>query len=164
MSETATSVPAALAAIDAELERLQREMERWGALDALQPCEAPVSTKALPTDAPTVPAPRRSGLVVDAGLARSSRCTRLALGSRTLVFSPGVIGALDAEQEALYCAEGFDEMGGPPELGDRLQMLEGLAAACVAETEGIEDPAERLEAYFTCLGEKIGGKSERRKS
>jgi hypothetical protein len=46
----------------------------------------------------------QDGIVVDAGVARSTPCTVIDLGDDSeLVFSKGVIGALDEEQKALFC-------------------------------------------------------------
>jgi len=102
------------------------------------------------------------GIVVDPGVARSTPCTRIDLGDgmKALVFSKGIIGALDKEQQALYCQLGYTEQEATPKQRERISNLSQAAKLCSAETAGIVHTEEHLTKYFSCLGRELRAKGE----
>ena len=97
------------------------------------------------------------GIVVDEQLARTSPCTRINLGPgrKPLVYSAGVIGALDEEQQRLYCEAGVVEKEASEAQKARLQALATAARLCSLESREEKDPRRRLEQYFGCLGRQL---------
>jgi len=100
------------------------------------------------------------GIIVDPGLARTTTCTRIDLGEghKPLVYSPGIIGALDEGQQALYCESGMVEREASPAQRAHLQAMSTAAKLCSAESHAKTDPRERLEVYFSCLGRELAAK------
>jgi len=99
------------------------------------------------------------GIVVDPGLARTTACTRIDLGpgQKGLVYSPGIIGALDDEQQALYCQAGTIDREATAGQRAHLQAMSEAAKICALQGSQT-DPRERLEAYFSCLGRELARK------
>jgi len=97
------------------------------------------------------------GYVIDAGLARSTKCTRIDLGPgrKTLVYSPGIIGSLDEQQEVLYCQLGYEEREASEAQLAHIQAMSDAAQICSAESDPVADPKEHINAYFTCLGREL---------
>jgi len=97
------------------------------------------------------------GYVVDAGLARATKCTRIDLGAgrKPLVYSPGIIGALDEGQEILYCQEGFIEREASEAQLEHIQAMSDAAEVCSTEASDVTDPKSHINAYFTCLGREL---------
>jgi len=99
------------------------------------------------------------GFVVDPGLARATPCIVIELGAgrSSLVYSKGIIGALDEEQKALYCADGIE----PREISDaqreRIAVMESAAKGCSEATTGKEGQ-DHLSAYLSCMGSELRAK------
>jgi hypothetical protein len=101
------------------------------------------------------------GIVVDPTKARATPCIRMELGEgrKDLVYSEGIIGALDEEQKALYCQEGYTEREVTPAQRERIETMERAAKSCSTETEHLEAP-ERIHSYFACLGRELKSKGQ----
>jgi len=97
------------------------------------------------------------GIVVDPGVARATPCTRFDLGGDSeLVFSKGVIGALDEPQKALLCTETVTKPLSP-EQERRLRGWREAAATCKGEIADVPD-GEKLEPWLTCMSRELKGK------
>ncbi len=96
------------------------------------------------------------GILVDPGIARSTPCLRLELGAnyRPLVYSKGIVGALDEEQEDLYCQEGYESRQATPEQVERIEALREAAHDCSVEAHG-DTTEQHIQAYFSCLGKEL---------
>lgn len=96
------------------------------------------------------------GFVTDPGRARSTPCIRLELGEghAPLVYSKGIVGALDEEQQALYCQEGYVDRAITEAQRDRLQAFATAAHECSTEAKAAE-PQQHMAAYFSCLGREL---------
>ncbi len=102
------------------------------------------------------------GIVIDPGLARATKCTRIDLGPgrKPLIYSPGIIGALDEGQEVLYCQEGMVEREASPAQLAHLQAMSEAAKTCSVEAKAVTEPREHIEAYFSCLGRELARKHQ----
>lgn len=96
------------------------------------------------------------GHVVDPGVARSTSCLGIELGEEhgRLVYSKGVVGALDEEQRALYCQQGVEAREATPEQKKRLVAMESAGKACGTKATG-DDTHQHISAFFTCLGDEL---------
>lgn len=96
------------------------------------------------------------GIVVDAGKARATPCIRMELGEGDppLVYSPGIIGPLDEEQQALYCQEGYEDRSLSEAHQERLRAMSEAARECSVEAREVA-PTEQIEAYFGCMGREL---------
>ena len=64
------------------------------------------------------------GIVVDEEKALASPCHGYDLGdSGRLIFSPGIVGALDKYEQQKYCKIGLDLKPPPPRLAARIKAL-----------------------------------------
>ena len=92
------------------------------------------------------------GIVVDPGKARSTSCIRMELGEghKPLIYSPGIVGALDEEQQALYCQEGYEERHITPKQQERLEAMSTAAKLC----------SKHIDSYFACLGRELKAKGQ----
>ena len=99
------------------------------------------------------------GFVMDPGRARSTPCIRLELGEghAPLVYSKGVVGVLDDEQQALYCQEGYVDRPITEAQRARLEAFAMAAHECSTEAKAAA-PEELLPAYFSCLGRELKAK------
>lgn len=99
------------------------------------------------------------GFLTDPGRARSTSCIRLELGEghAPLVYSKGIVGALDEEQQALYCQEGYVDRAITEAQRQRLQAMATAAHECSVEAKAAE-PQEHMAAYFSCLGRELKAK------
>lgn len=90
------------------------------------------------------------GIVVDEGKARESDCRRIALGdSSHLVYSKGIVGALNHDQEKLYCTN-ITDVDIPPEVAARTKILRDATIICQEQVHDL--PAdERLAIFMPCL-------------
>lgn len=89
------------------------------------------------------------GFVVDEALARESPCLAFEVGSRRLVYARGVVGALDSEQQALYC-ETTEARPLTEREEENLSSWRRAAESCQPEAE--QFPAgERLQPFLTCI-------------
>lgn len=104
------------------------------------------------------------GILIDPGLARATKCTRIDLGAgrKPLVYSPGIIGALDEGQEVLYCQEGMVQREASPAQLAHLQAMSEAAKTCSVEAKAVAEPREHIEAYFSCLGRELAKKHQER--
>jgi hypothetical protein len=99
------------------------------------------------------------GLVMDPGVARSTPCIIMNMGPgrRPYVFSRGVVGALDEEQQALYCQDGVEERFPSEKQQARMVAMEEGAHTCSEEVKA-HPPTEAPDAlavYFSCLGREL---------
>lgn len=98
------------------------------------------------------------GIVTDPGLARSTICTRITIeGHEPLVYSSGIVGALNPEQVALYCADGIVEEAISPDQHDKLKAMLEASDRCSLEIQNEQDPNKRLEMYFSCVQRELEG-------
>ena len=99
------------------------------------------------------------GIVVDPGIARSTPCLALELGDgyKPLVYSKGIVGALDEDQVDLYCQEGLETREASPKQRARLEALREASHECHIEAEPEKEHGSQahLEAYFACLGKEL---------
>jgi len=98
------------------------------------------------------------GIIVHGGLARSTPCTRVHLPDGDLVYSQGIIGPLDREQEALYCALGCEEVTPTPDQVAYYKAMVESSRTAAAQTQHIGDPKERVEAFFASFGRELEGR------
>lgn len=113
---------------------------------------------AAPADSPdnwlscvaTIP-----GVVIDDRQARETHCLRVELDSgQVVVYSPGISGPLDDDQQILYCVEGTDTIPASPEMRERIEAINGSAAQC--NLEAANAPADtRTASYFNCLQREL---------
>lgn len=98
--------------------------------------------------------------VVDEAAARDSPCVAYEVATkRRLVFSPGVLGALDEEQEALYCTR-VEQRHLSPAQHRRLEDLAAAADTCKLQVA--EAPSDqRLEPYLACLEAELKERGHR---
>jgi len=96
------------------------------------------------------------GILVDPGIARATPCIMYNLGEgrRPLVYSKGIIGALDDEQKELYCQEGLHTLPLTPKQQARLEAMEQGSRRCSELTDG-QPPEVRIPSYFSCLGQEL---------
>jgi len=96
------------------------------------------------------------GLVIDEERALATPCIRIELGEgrRPLVYSHGVIGALDDEQKEAYCQAGYIERELSERQRERLATMEVASKKCSAETIG-DTGREHIQRYFTCLSKEL---------
>ncbi len=99
------------------------------------------------------------GIVSDPGKARSQPCIRYELGAghEPLVFQKGIIGPLDENQTAEFCAMGFDEVRPTERQAQRMRVLPEAAHECSLEVKDV--PKDRhIDAYYTCLEKELRSK------
>ncbi len=99
------------------------------------------------------------GILVDRDVAMATPCLRIELGpgERPLVYSNGIVGALDEEQQEIFCARGVETKQASPEQKARLGIMREAAHTCSREAAG-ETTQEHLENYFMCLGRELRNK------
>ncbi len=93
-----------------------------------------------------------SAIVVDDALARESACIAVEIGSRQLVYSPGVVGALSTEQTALYC-ETTEMRPLTDKQRARLEAFRSSGDACEARGTGVEG--------LRCVSEEMRKRGQR---
>ncbi len=92
------------------------------------------------------------GIVSDPGQARSQPCIRYELGAghAPLVFQKGIIGPLDEDQTAEFCAMGFEDVHPTERQAERLRVLPEAAQTCSLEVKDV--PRDKhIDAYYNCL-------------
>jgi hypothetical protein len=97
------------------------------------------------------------GIVVDEDLAKTTPCLRIDLGDgmSPLIFSKGIVGALDEKQIGQYCTLGFLDKSATPQQLTRLQSMSEAAHVCHVDTQSMAGTPEHLKAYFSCLGKEL---------
>jgi len=97
------------------------------------------------------------GIVVDEAKALSTECIRINLGEghKPLVYSAGIVGALDIDEQAKYCKLGYIEHQASEAQKARLDALANAAHICSIETKGAAGTQEHLTRYFSCLGREL---------
>jgi hypothetical protein len=97
------------------------------------------------------------GIVVDDDLAKTTPCLRIDLGDgmSPLVFSKGIVGALDEKQIGQYCTLGFLDKSATPQQLTRLQSMSEAAHTCHIDTQELSGSPDHLKAYFSCLGKEL---------
>ena len=94
------------------------------------------------------------GIIVDEGVARATPCTRFDLGEESeLVFSKGVVGALDEGQKALFCPETVTKPL-TPEQEKRLRGWRDSADTCKQEIAEVPK-GDKLEPWLTCMSREL---------
>jgi len=104
------------------------------------------------------------GFVVDEAVARESSCIGYALKGKgtepDLVFTHGIVGALDADQRETYCSTGVVLHDLTPKQKARLAAFKDSSAVC--KTEIAEVPkGERLEPWLGCMSAELRKRGER---
>ena len=96
------------------------------------------------------------GIVIDEERALSTPCIKIELGEgrRPLVYSHGIMGALDDEQKQVYCASGYTEHEVTPKQRERLATMEVASKKCSVEAIG-PPGREHLQQYFACLSKEL---------
>lgn len=90
------------------------------------------------------------GFVVDEGVARATPCTEIELdGGRSIVYSKGVVGALDDAQKALFCAETIKKPVSEPQR-QRISAFQDAADTCKGEIAEIPE-GDRLPPWLSCM-------------
>lgn len=90
------------------------------------------------------------GFLVDPGVARATPCTRIELGEgREVMFSKGIVGALDEEQKALYCPETITKPVSPKQQ-ERIRAFQDAAQTCKGEIESVPK-GERMRPWIECM-------------
>lgn len=100
---------------------------------------------------PEAPRPllaQSGGIVVDPGLARSTPCIAMEVDSRRLIYSKGIIGSLNDEEQAAYCAEGVIEHRPTAAQIDRIKAMETAAPKCAAESD-------EVDVFLSCLAREL---------
>lgn len=92
-----------------------------------------------------------SGIVIDERKALETPCERVS--GTDLVFSEGVVGALDREQRDRYCKSGIIEIESP-RLRARYSMFKRAVEVCKGRTRDLKG-AERVKAYIECMKEEL---------
>lgn len=100
------------------------------------------------------------GFVVDPGTARDTPCIKVEFdsGGRALVYSKGIRGALDEEQQALYCQQGYEVRQLTEQQKARAEALRISSHVCYDETKGVPEFKERFGNYYSCLGRELRAK------
>lgn len=100
------------------------------------------------------------GFVVDPGAARDTPCIKVEFetGGGALVYSKGIRGALDEEQQALYCQQGYEVRPISKEQKARAEALRTSSHVCYDETKEVPEFKERLGNYYTCIGRELRAK------
>jgi len=93
------------------------------------------------------------GIVVNEHLASSTPCTGVHLDGKDMVWSRGIIGALDEGQKAKYCTAGikFTERFG---LKKRVEKFTEAAHLCSESTKHLEG-REKLLGYLSCMSKEL---------
>jgi len=93
------------------------------------------------------------GIVINEALAVSSPCHGVKLDGGEMVWSPGIIGALDEGQKAKYCKVGitYHEKFG---LKKRVQKFTEAAHLCSEAAKHLEGK-ERLLHYLGCMSKEL---------
>ena len=98
------------------------------------------------------------GVVVDPDLARATPCIRIEMEKDAhKVYSKGIIGALDEEEQALYCQGGFEDRALTEAQRDRMSTMQEAAGECKRQMEE-KQPQDRVGSFFGCLGEELRNK------
>lgn len=133
-------------------ERLVTVERRCEVLEGTKPAAAP--SPSWPTQADFLSQVRGSpGFVVDPGVARDTPCTCYHVKENDLCWSKGIVGALDKEQEELYCSErDYKELS--PAQQERLQNFQASADACKLETKDVPK-GEELQPWLSCMSKEL---------
>ncbi len=99
------------------------------------------------------------GIVVNEALARESPCVAFELGARKLVFSKGVVGALDESQQALYCPT-TETRPLSAKQTERLRAFRESAESCRVMTAELAK-GERLSPFLRCMETELRQRGHR---
>lgn len=93
--------------------------------------------------------------VVDPGVARDAPCVRFELGEGhlPLVFQKGISGALNEENQALYCSQGYEDLPLDPADQERLRAFRESAVKCSTPETGTTPSS--INEYFACIGGEL---------
>lgn len=101
----------------------------------------------------SIPAAHGSpGIVVDADVAARTPCTVYSIDGSEIVFSKGIIGALDKAQKEAYCPT--KEYKKSPGIEKRLRNWQEAVNICKTEIADIPK-GERLEPWLSCMGREL---------
>jgi hypothetical protein len=92
------------------------------------------------------------GIVIDDAVARTSPCHRMRINGGELVFSKGIVGALDEGQRELYCPETI-EVELTPEQQKRYGIFKDAVVVCQTRIQDIPK-GERLGPWLKCMSEE----------
>lgn len=93
-----------------------------------------------------------NAIVVDPEVARTTKCTRVNVGDGGyVVYSKGIVGALDDAQITEYCSMGFDDRVATPAQSQRFLTFAEAANSCSLESRG----TGAVDVFFTCLGKEL---------
>ena len=139
--------PEELHKLDVRLGTLERRVEVVEAQEATEPWHDTAMDFLPQMDG-------SPGIVVDEGVARATPCTRFDLGGGSeLIFSKGVVGALDEGQKALLCTETTTKPLSD-EQSRRLRGWRDSANTCKTEIAPIPKGG-RLEPWLTCMSREL---------
>jgi len=95
------------------------------------------------------------GFVVDPGIARSTPCIGYDLGPghKPLVYSKGIRGPLDDEQQALYCQEGTALKEMTEKQRQRMEAFSTAASLCGHQASGTDTRSD-LDNFWDCMGKE----------
>lgn len=129
--------------MDKRLEKIEQRLENGDA------GAAPVSPRADSSD--FISTIRGTpGIVIDEGEARATPCTKMVMADgRALVFSEGIKGPLDEDQQTLFCPT-TETVELPPDARRRVEALQAAAEACKA-AGGATSEGEPLPDWVLCL-------------
>ena len=93
------------------------------------------------------------GIVLDPGMARATPCVRYTIGEKPLVYSKGILGALDPEQEQVYCPSWIDKEPTPAQR-ERIEAFQQSADACKTEIADVPK-GEKLHPWLGCMTREL---------
>jgi hypothetical protein len=100
------------------------------------------------------------GIVVDEGEARSTPCLVYPLSDTSeLVFSKGIVGALDEKQKTLYCTERVVREITPAQQA-RIETVKKAVVTCQQEVQAIPK-GDRLPPYLQCMSREMKNASSK---
>jgi hypothetical protein len=93
-------------------------------------------------------------LIVDEAKARATPCTCFRYKGKDLCWSPGAIGMLKQEEQAIYCVAGktYKEQ---PKLKERYEKFAEAAEEAHKKIETMPKGKERLEVWLTEMGKSL---------
>lgn len=92
--------------------------------------------------------------IVDEERARDTPCIEVeASERRRLLFSPGAVGPLDEEQQALYCPS-VEKHQLTPAQRERMEALAAASTTCKAQVADVPK-GEKLEPFLQCVHSEL---------
>jgi hypothetical protein len=88
------------------------------------------------------------GILIDEEVARKTPCIRYTYDGSELVFSKGIIGALDEGQKIKYCPSFIEK-------GEHVRLKHFVEAARVCKEEIGKLPPDHLVPYLQCMSKEL---------